>query len=78
MQTGRHCQACHVGGYGPQLTPFGREFKISGYTNRAVQFSLPVAVQVVASYVSIRANQAAPPTPDFHVNNNLALGSVEI
>ena len=27
-QTGQPCQACHVGGLGPQLTPFGRNFKI--------------------------------------------------
>ena len=23
-QTGMACQSCHVGGFGPQLTPFGR------------------------------------------------------
>ena len=23
VQTGQPCQACHVGGFGPQLTPFG-------------------------------------------------------
>ena len=33
-QTGQPCQACHVGGFGPQLTPFGREFKLGGYTMR--------------------------------------------
>ena len=26
VQTGEPCQGCHVGGFGPQLTPFGREF----------------------------------------------------
>ena len=31
-QTGQPCTACHIGGYGPQLTPFGRAFKIGGYT----------------------------------------------
>jgi mono/diheme cytochrome c family protein len=30
QQTGRNCAACHVGGFGPQLTPFGREFKLGG------------------------------------------------
>jgi hypothetical protein len=31
-QTGARCGACHVGGNWPQLTPWGRFFKLSGYT----------------------------------------------
>jgi hypothetical protein len=31
-QTGQACAACHVGGDWPQLTPWGRFFKLSGYT----------------------------------------------
>lgn len=31
-QTGQRCSACHVGGNWPQLTPWGRYFKLSGYT----------------------------------------------
>ena len=27
-QTGQECAACHVGAYGPQLTPYGVAFKI--------------------------------------------------
>jgi len=34
-QTGQRCSACHVGGLGPHLTQFGREFKLGGYTLRA-------------------------------------------
>lgn len=30
-QTGMECAACHVGSFGPQLTSFGRNFKLSGY-----------------------------------------------
>src|SRR3546814_12051491 len=29
-QTHQACDACHVGSFGPQLTPFGREFKLMG------------------------------------------------
>jgi len=32
-QTGSECAACHVGGFGPQLTPYGVRFKINGYTD---------------------------------------------
>src|SRR5215472_10335335 len=31
-QTDQPCTACHVGSFGPQLTPTGRAFKIGGYT----------------------------------------------
>ena len=31
-QTGQRCAACHVGGNWPQLTPWGRFFKLGGYT----------------------------------------------
>jgi len=31
-QTGQQCAACHVGGDWPQLTPWGRIFKLTGYT----------------------------------------------
>ena len=34
QQTGQPCTACHVGAFGPQLTPTGRAFKITGYTQR--------------------------------------------
>jgi hypothetical protein len=30
-QTGMECKACHVGSFGPQLTNFGRQFKLNGY-----------------------------------------------
>lgn len=31
-QTGQPCVFCHIGAFGPQLTPAGRAFKIAGYT----------------------------------------------
>jgi len=32
QQTGLPCVTCHVGSFGPQLKPFGRQFKLNGYT----------------------------------------------
>lgn len=32
-QTGQECATCHIGAFGPQLTPFGMRFKIKGYTD---------------------------------------------
>ena len=31
QQTGQPCKSCHVGGFGPELTKVGREFKLGGY-----------------------------------------------
>ena len=31
-QTGQNCVACHAGGQFPELTPYGRMFKMTGYT----------------------------------------------
>ncbi|MFO1303793.1 MAG: hypothetical protein U1F54_08670 [Burkholderiales bacterium] len=49
-QTGQQCAACHVGGDWPQLTPWGRFFKLGGYAAGATFVSekgldhLPVGV----------------------------------
>lgn len=32
-QTGLECTACHVGGFGPQYTDYGRTFKLRGYVD---------------------------------------------
>src|SRR5665213_1711957 len=54
IQTDHPCQSCHVGGFGPQLTPYGRDFKLHGYTERAGAFNLPLSAMAVASYVRTR------------------------
>ena len=32
-QTGSSCADCHVGSYGPSLTPYGMRFKLGGFTD---------------------------------------------
>ena len=49
VQTGQPCVACHVGGFGPQLTPYGRDFKIRGYTTRSDSFNVPFSAMAVTS-----------------------------
>jgi hypothetical protein len=41
-QTGQNCIACHAGGQFPELTPYGRIFKLTGYTlgTRTIPFSV--------------------------------------
>ncbi len=78
-QTGQPCIACHVGSFGPQLTPFGRQFKLEGYTMRTGEtFTNPVSAMAIASFVNTASDQAAPPAPFYGTNNNFAIDQVSV
>jgi hypothetical protein len=47
-QTGQNCVACHAGGQFPELTPYGRLFKLTGYTI-GTRTTVPLSVMGVAS-----------------------------
>ncbi len=47
-QTGQNCVACHAGGQYPDLTPYGRLFKLTGYT--IGERAMPLAGMAVATY----------------------------
>lgn len=76
VQTGQVCQACHVGGFGPQLTPFGRNFKLHGYTARANTWNVPLSGMAIASYVHTGKDQTPP--KDFAPNDNVAVDQVSL
>ncbi len=69
-QTGQDCVACHVGGFGPQLTPFGRAFKLGGYTLSNGKSHIPLSAMLVASYTHTTDDNSAPPA-GFSANDNL-------
>lgn len=75
-QTGQPCQACHVGGFGPQLTDFGREFKLGGYTLRT-KASIPLAVMAVGSFTHTAKDQNPAPT-NFSANDNFAFDQASL
>src|SRR5450759_4520007 len=64
-QTGQECIACHVSF--PELTPYGRYFKLTGYTIGKKAFSsegmsyVPLAVMVQASVTNTRNNNTTDP-----------------
>lgn len=59
-QTGDDCAACHVGAFGPQLTPHGMKFKMGGYTDsNGKNDSLPVSAMLVESW--FHTNKDQPP-----------------
>ncbi len=73
-QTGQECVACHVSF--PELTPYGRYFKLTGYTIGKRSFSaeamsyLPLAVMAQASITSTRNNHAIDPDSGDTVSVN--------
>jgi hypothetical protein len=79
VQTGQPCKQCHIGAFGPQLTPFGRQFKLNGYTLRAGDaFSVPLSAMAVASYVHTQKDQPEPPADQFGANDNTTLDEASI
>jgi hypothetical protein len=80
-QTGQPCVVCHVGAFGPQLTPFGRAFKIGGYTQDGGQgpaARIPLAAFVLSSFTRTNTDQPGPAANHFAANNNPALDQVSV
>ena len=78
-QTGLSCAACHVGAFGPQLTPLGREFKLKGYMLKSGGgFNPKISAQVLESFLHTQKDQATPPAPGFNTNNNWELQTVDM
>ena len=54
-QTGQDCAACHIGAYGPHLTPYGVKFKLGGYVDTdGRDGKVPLSAMVVAGRTSHR------------------------
>ena len=76
-QTGQNCVACHAGGQFPELTPYGRLFKMTGYT--IGERTMPLSVMGVGSYAKVRdTSKTDDRTVDFQKENSaiFATGSL--
>jgi hypothetical protein len=62
-QTGQNCVACHAGGVFPELTPYGRMFKLTGYT--IGERTIPLSGMAVGSYTKTKDTTSDDPTSDF-------------
>ena len=78
VQTDHPCQSCHVGGFGPQLTTYGREFKLHGYTERANKWNVPISAMAVASYLRTEKDQPSPPVNHYATNDNTTLDQISL
>jgi hypothetical protein len=76
-QTGQNCVACHAGGQFPELTPYGRLFKMTGYT--IGQRTLPVSAMAVASYSKVtNTSKSENPAADFQKNGSLVFATASL
>lgn len=78
-QTGQNCVSCHAGGQFPELTPYGRIFKLTAYT--IGERTIPVSVMGVASMAKVSDTaKSDSPSTDFQKNSTplFATGSLFI
>jgi len=77
VQTGQPCAGCHIGAFGPQLTPFGRAFKVGGYTQGGGQGpEIPFALTAIGSFTHTSSAQPVPPADHFGDNDNFSIDQV--
>jgi hypothetical protein len=70
-QTGQDCAACHNGF--PELTPYGRLFKLNAFTFRGGQSNLPpLAMMLVPSFTHTDSGQPGGAAPHFGPNDNFS------
>lgn len=72
QQTGQPCAKCHVGGYGPQLKQYGRDFKLYGYVNGDGRNWLPPVTLIALSSFTHTDMDRKPPVAHFAPNDNVA------
>jgi len=79
QQTGAPCSACHAAGFGPQLTPYGQQFKLLGYTlGRNDQDWQHFSAMILASYNRTQADVPGGAATNFNPNDNTALDQVSL
>src|SRR5271165_1756271 len=77
-QTGQSCATCHTAFL--ELTPFGRRFKLGGYTLGGGDWTgPPFAVMLQApTFTHTEAGQEGGAAPHFGTNNNFAVQQVSL
>lgn len=89
-QTGQACSSCHTQSFGPNLTPFGRKFKLGGYTmggGTGINAKLPpLSAMITGSFTNTQKDQAvqsasnpdAPILSGYNKNNNFTFDQASL
>jgi hypothetical protein len=74
-QTGVPCAQCHTAGFGPQLTPYGRAFKLNGYVWGNSGANVPLSLMTVLGYTHTSGDLSEAPE-HYDTNNNFAMNEL--
>lgn len=82
-QTGVPCSECHTQSFGPNLTPFGRDFKLKGYTmtgGSGVEAKLPpISAMIQGSYTHTdKPQDPANFQPGYSSNDNFTFDQASL
>jgi hypothetical protein len=79
-QTGMPCSACHTQAFGPNLTPYGRDFKLNGYTAASGTGTKlpPLSAMIQGSFTHTDKGQPGGAATGYNANNNVALDQAAI
>jgi|BEDMetMinimDraft_2_1075160.scaffolds.fasta_scaffold00574_8 hypothetical protein len=80
-QTDQPCSSCHIGAFGPQLTPFGIAFKMSGYTLTAGDTPypyIPLSAMLLTSFNNTADPVQKQVNPTYGTNNNYNLDQISL
>ncbi len=75
-QTGMPCAQCHTHSYGPQLTSYGRQFKLNGYSWGDGEHPLPLALMIQGGFSHVDTAAPEPLARRFSTNDNLSVDQV--
>ncbi len=80
-QTGQACSVCHTQSFGPNLTPFGRDFKLGGYTmggGTGTAAKLPALSGMVMGSFTNTQNPQAGLNSGNNPNNNFTFDQASL
>src|SRR5882757_8469072 len=77
-QTGMACAQCHTHSYGPQLTAYGRQFKLNGYSWGDGDHPMPLALMIQGGFSHVDTALPEAPAAHFSTNNNLSVDQVSL
>jgi hypothetical protein len=82
-QTGQACNVCHTQSFGPNLTPFGRDFKLGGYTmggGTGLAAKMPaLSGMVMGSFTNTQKDQPdGSLAPGYNKNNNFTFDQASL
>ena len=75
QQTGMPCSGCHTVAFGPQLTAYGRQFKLTGYVWGSSESHVPLALMTVLGQTHTSGDLSEAPE-HYDTNNNFAMNEL--